>query len=257
MGRSRIQSRKGCLKLATHSAVSCQLELSQATLSGPSHWFTRPSFADHKFELAENPGEIVLWGPKWLHAHFYSLGINFPITQDICYTRLSARNYLVYFGAFIRCSLWICQLHTLIVWELIFQLHTSVTPKNRFRIICGIISGLIGLSPPPPAISGSKAFSGGVYFEAPRGRNFIRPPPPEGYFQGGGVGVYKIRPRRKCRSPSCTSPWTILVSRVRKRGSFRQGAFSEHALLIHWGIYYLKITLTLTPLNCSGFNFRV
>ena len=42
---------------------------------------------------------------------------------------------------------------------------------------------------------------GGVYFEAPRGKNFICPPPPfihtpplGGYFQGWG-GVYKIRPR--------------------------------------------------------------
>ena len=35
--------------------------------------------------------------------------------------------------------------------------------------------------PPPPPFSGQKAFSGegggGVYFEAPRGRNFIRPLP--------------------------------------------------------------------------------
>ena len=33
----------------------------------------------------------TLWGPKWLHTHFYYLGINFPITQDICYTGLSGR----------------------------------------------------------------------------------------------------------------------------------------------------------------------
>ena len=40
---------------------------------------------------------------------------------------------------------------------------------------------------------------GGVYFEAPRGRNFIRPPPSvhppplEGYFQGwGGGGVQNL-----------------------------------------------------------------
>ena len=38
----------------------------------------------------------------------------------------------------------------------------------------------------------------GAYFEAPRSRNFTLPPSfmhlalPEGYFQGGGVGVYKI-----------------------------------------------------------------
>ena len=60
---------------------------------------------------------------------------------------------------------------------------------------------------PPPSFSphvGQKAFfrqrGGGVYFEAPRGRNFICPPsftrPPrlEGYFQGGCV--YKIWPRK-------------------------------------------------------------
>ena len=65
--------------------------------------------------------------------------------------------------------------------------------------------------PPLPPISGQKAFSrgGGVgrkKFEAPRGRNFIRPPPPLLYtptprrvFSGvGGVGVYKIRPRIRC-----------------------------------------------------------
>ena len=65
--------------------------------------------------------------------------------------------------------------------------------------------------PPLPPFLAKRHFpvegGGGVYFEAPRGRNFIRPPPPPpfihppplgGYFQGwggGGVGVYKIRPR--------------------------------------------------------------
>ena len=53
-------------------------------------------------------------------------------------------------------------------------------------------------NPPPPApIFGPEGsfrregiYEGGVYFEAPRGRNFIRPPsfirppPLEGYFQG-------------------------------------------------------------------------
>ena len=33
------------------------------------------------------------------------------------------------------------QLHTLSVWALMFQLHTSVTQKNRFRIICVIHVG--------------------------------------------------------------------------------------------------------------------
>ena len=64
------------------------------------------------------------------------------------------------------------------------------------------VQGEIIYTPPPPPISGHKAFlgeggGGGVYFEAPRGRNFIRPPPPfihppplGGYFQGwGGGGV--------------------------------------------------------------------
>ena len=38
-----------------------------------------------------------------------------------------------------------CQLRTLIVWEFMSELHTSVTQKNCFRIICVIISGLIVL----------------------------------------------------------------------------------------------------------------
>ena len=42
------------------------------------------------------------------------------------------------------------------------------------------IQGEIIYAPPPHPISGHKAFfrggGGGVYFEAPRGRNFIRPP---------------------------------------------------------------------------------
>ena len=54
---------------------------------------------------------------------------------------------------------------------------------------------------PLPSPFLAKHFSGegdgGVYFEPPRGRDFIRPPPPfihpqplEGYFQGwGGGGV--------------------------------------------------------------------
>ena len=48
----------------------------------------------------------------------------------------------------------------------------------------------------------------GVYFEAPRGRNFIPPPfytPPTPtrvflFFRGGGVGVKKLWPRRKNNS---------------------------------------------------------
>ena len=58
----------------------------------------------------------------------------------------------------------------------------------------------------------NKAFSGegggGVYVvvQAPRGRNFVTPPPssihppqaPEGYFQGWG-GVYQMRPRNFIR----------------------------------------------------------
>ena len=44
------------------------------------------------------------------------------------------------------CFLWTRQLHTLSVRQLIFQLHshTSVTQRNRFRIICVIIWGRIG-----------------------------------------------------------------------------------------------------------------
>ena len=54
-------------------------------------------------------------------------------------------------------------------------------------------------TPPPPFLAKRHFLGeggGGVYFEAPRGRNFIRPPflihPPPlgGYFQGwGGGGV--------------------------------------------------------------------
>ena len=50
---------------------------------------------------------------------------------------------------------------------------------------------------------------GVVYFEVPRGKNFmrppsfIRPPPREGYFQGWG-GVYKIWPRIKVRDGETT-----------------------------------------------------
>ena len=37
---------------------------------------------------------LMLWGPKWLCTLYY-LEINFPIAQDICYTRLAGRNYVV------------------------------------------------------------------------------------------------------------------------------------------------------------------
>ena len=60
--------------------------------------------------------------------------------------------------------------------------------------------------PPLPPFLAKRHFSGegggGVYFEGPRGRNFICPPflyaprPQEGIFRGGGVGVYKIWPRK-------------------------------------------------------------
>ena len=64
---------------------------------------------------------------------FYYLGINFPIAQGICYTGLCVRNSLcsirrlhdVLFCA-IRANL-----HTLIVWELIFQLHTHNVKHER------------------------------------------------------------------------------------------------------------------------------
>ena len=77
--------------------------------------------------------------------------------------------------------------------------------------------GIISLPPPPPRLipilrrghfsggGGGGIFSGGgggVIFEAPRGRNFIPPPPllyaPHPYkriFRGGGGGLYKIWPR--------------------------------------------------------------
>ena len=59
--------------------------------------------------------------------------------------------------------------------------------------------GKLYTPPPPPPFLAKRHFpvegGGGVYFEAPRGRNFIpppfiHPPPLEGYFQGwGGGGV--------------------------------------------------------------------
>ena len=68
-----------------------------------------------------------------------------------------------------------------------------------------LIQGEIFYAPPPsPHFWPKGIFSGegggGVYFEAPRARNFIRPlllytpPPLEGYFQGWGVGVYEFGP---------------------------------------------------------------
>ena len=80
------------------------------------------------------------------HFYFYDLGIEFPVAQDICYTRFSGRMFLCNAGASITVltyCLRTCQLHTLIVWEMIFRLHTSVTQENSFRIICVIISGLM------------------------------------------------------------------------------------------------------------------
>ena len=35
--------------------------------------------------------KVVLWKPKWLHAHCHFLRMNFPIAQDICYTGLPGR----------------------------------------------------------------------------------------------------------------------------------------------------------------------
>ena len=104
----------------------------------------RPTWVRCVTWLIKWPGR-VLRGPKWLHTHFYYFGINFSIAQDICYTGLSGWNCFVSFGAFIRYFLWTCQLHTLIVWDLIFRLHThtSVTQKSCFRIICVIMLGLI------------------------------------------------------------------------------------------------------------------
>ena len=69
-------------------------------------------------------------GPKMITQDIFKyLGINFSITQDICYTGLSGRNYFVQFGAFIRYFMRTRQLHTLIVWELIFRvtLHICYT----------------------------------------------------------------------------------------------------------------------------------
>ena len=86
--------------------------------------------------------------------------------------------------------------------------------------------------PPPPPFLTIRHFSGegggGVYSEAPRGRNFIRPPPPfihppplEGSFQGWG-GVYKIWPRIS-GSPKNSRP----NSRPRSSAFLREGVNRE------------------------------
>ena len=86
------------------------------------------------------------------------------------------------------------------------------------------------LPPPRPPFLPKRHFpsegGGGVYFEPPRGRNFIRAPPfytytpptPRRVFcRGGGVGVYKIRPRR-------TSRFHLEDQEPRRRG-FSKGGF--------------------------------
>ena len=72
-------------------------------------------------------------------------------------------------------------------------------------------SGRNYIPPPLPPFLAKRHFSGeggvGVYFEAPRGRNFIPPSPslkmrptPRRVFPGVGGGVYKVRPRM-CLGP--------------------------------------------------------
>ena len=77
----------------------------------------------------------------------------------------------------------------------------------KFRICSESVSSREKLYTPPPSphFLAKRHFSreggGGVYFEAPRGRNFIRPPfytpptPRRVFSEMGGVGVYKIWPR--------------------------------------------------------------
>ena len=52
--------------------------------------------------------------------------------------------------------------------------------RVRCRDVVNLAPGRNCIPPPPPAISAERPFpgegGGGVYFEAPRGRNFIRPP---------------------------------------------------------------------------------
>ena len=58
---------------------------------------------------------------------FYYLGVDFPTTQDICYTELSGRNSFVWFGRPHKVlSVNRPITHTWIVWEVICQLHTHI-----------------------------------------------------------------------------------------------------------------------------------
>ena len=86
-----------------------------------------------------------------------------------------------------------------------------ISPAHLTSIMCKwtrpFFQGKIIYAPPPfPHFWPKGIFQGrgggGVYFEAPRGINFIRPPlfihppAPRRVFSGvGGVGVYKIWPR--------------------------------------------------------------
>ena len=91
-------------------------------------------------------------------------------------------------------------------------LRSSDAKMPAIRALAVVFQGKIIYAPPPPTpflvirhFSGEGG--GGVYFEAPRGRNFIRPPPfytppaPRRVFSGVGGGVYKIWPRRS--GPRC------------------------------------------------------
>ena len=74
-------------------------------------------------------------GPR-LNTHILIIReFTFPLTQDICYTWFSGRNSLCNSDAFTRYFLRTRQLHTLIVWELIFQLHPHLLGivSNYFR----------------------------------------------------------------------------------------------------------------------------
>ena len=78
------------------------------------------------------------------YTRFYYFGISCQLHKTSVAQGSLAGIILCNLGAFTRCFLWTRHLHALIVWELIFQLHTHrLHRKMFFWIIRVIISGLI------------------------------------------------------------------------------------------------------------------
>ena len=85
----KLQLFAACFAIKEWSLLACHAD------AGPLY----PQSSIKKIFASNPPMKIVkiveCYGPKLVHTHFYYLGINFPFTQDICYTGLSARNYFV------------------------------------------------------------------------------------------------------------------------------------------------------------------